>query len=180
MKALVDNLPANLRQKVLLGRTNFDSDDDDSDDDDNEDGEDNNQGYGALSGVSNWGKKKSYYTGDTADLEIGQDIEDAIDEEEAALLLQKKRLQSMRESDFIDDNDSNNEDDSDDQDEEVDEGDNMMRSKKSKDKNKTAKRAFMDSLESVALEQVSIFFVFDFWFHYCLIKAPNERVFSDK
>lgn len=31
-----------------------------------------------------WGKKKAYWSGDTADLEIGQDVQDAEDEEEAA------------------------------------------------------------------------------------------------
>lgn len=33
---------------------------------------------------SSWGKKSTYWTGDTADLEIGQDIEDAEEEEAAA------------------------------------------------------------------------------------------------
>lgn len=31
-----------------------------------------------------WGKKRTYWTGDTADLEIGQSFEDAEDEEKAA------------------------------------------------------------------------------------------------
>ena len=31
-----------------------------------------------------WGKKKAYWSGDTADLEIGQDVQDAEDEEDAA------------------------------------------------------------------------------------------------
>lgn len=34
-----------------------------------------------------WGKKSNYYSGDTADLEIGQDHGDAEDEEVAAKVL---------------------------------------------------------------------------------------------
>jgi hypothetical protein len=146
LKSLVDNLPANLRQKVLLGQTDFQSDDEDSDgDDDEEDG-----GKQGFSGIS-WGKKKSYYTGDTADLEIGQEMEDAIDEEEAALSLQKQRLQGMRESDFTgDDYDVDNDDE-----DAEDEGESSSKKDKKKKKGKSAKSPFMDSLESVALEEVS-------------------------
>lgn len=36
-----------------------------------------------------WGKKKAYWSGDTADLEIGQDVQDAEDEEEAAEVIIK-------------------------------------------------------------------------------------------
>jgi U3 small nucleolar RNA-associated protein 3 len=50
----------------------------------------------------NWGKKKgAYYHGDTADLEIGQDEEDAFLEEEAAKEVQAARLKEMREDDFM-------------------------------------------------------------------------------
>ena len=35
-----------------------------------------------------WGRKAAYYSADTTDLEIGQDVEDAKDEEEAALVCQ--------------------------------------------------------------------------------------------
>jgi U3 small nucleolar RNA-associated protein 3 len=50
----------------------------------------------------NWGKKKgTYYHGDTADLEIGQDEEDAFLEEEAAKEVQAARLKEMREDDFM-------------------------------------------------------------------------------
>jgi hypothetical protein len=49
-----------------------DSDHDNFDDNDNQ-----------LDHHRRWGKKKTYWSGDTADLEIGQDIEDAIDEENA-------------------------------------------------------------------------------------------------
>jgi len=50
----------------------------------------------------NWGKKKSlYYHGDTADLEIGQEEEDAYLEEEAAQEIQKSRFEEMDEEDFM-------------------------------------------------------------------------------
>lgn len=52
------------------GEEDDDEDDNDSDDDINE--------------QSGWGKKSNYYSGDTADLEIGQDHADAEDEEAAA------------------------------------------------------------------------------------------------
>ena len=49
----------------------------------------------------NWGKKKkSYYYGDTADLEIGQDEEEAYLEEEAAKEVLKARYADMEEGDF--------------------------------------------------------------------------------
>ena len=51
---------------------------------------------------SRWGKKKSlYYHGDTADIEIGQDREDAFDEEKAAKEIESSRFQVMDEDDFI-------------------------------------------------------------------------------
>ena len=50
----------------------------------------------------NWGKKKSlYYHGDTADLEIGQEEDDAFLEEEAAQEIQKSRFEEMDEGDFM-------------------------------------------------------------------------------
>ena len=52
--------------------------------------------------VRDWGKKKaSYYHGDTADLEIGQDEEDAYLEEEAAREVQAARYKDMDEEDFL-------------------------------------------------------------------------------
>jgi hypothetical protein len=76
----------------------------DDDDDDNDESED----------VRDWGRKKSaYYHGDTADLEIGQDEEDAFIEEEAAKEVQAARYKQMSEDDFIlsdtehDDDDNN-------------------------------------------------------------------------
>jgi U3 small nucleolar RNA-associated protein 3 len=62
------------------------------DDDEEEDMED----------VRDWGKKKAaYYNGDTADLEIGQDEEDAYLEEEAAKEVQAARYKEMSEDDFV-------------------------------------------------------------------------------
>lgn len=72
---IVDNLPAKLRQKVLMGGSSADDDDDLIDDDEEEE-----ENY------DRWGKKKTYWTGDTADLEIGQDVQDAEDEEKAAMV----------------------------------------------------------------------------------------------
>ena len=52
--------------------------------------------------VRDWGNKKSsYYHGDTADLEIGQDEEDAYLEEEAAKDVEAKRYEQMEEEDFV-------------------------------------------------------------------------------
>ena len=44
-----------------------------------------------------WGKKKAYWSGDTADLEIGQDVQDAEDEEEAAEVQMRTLPQSPSE-----------------------------------------------------------------------------------
>jgi U3 small nucleolar RNA-associated protein 3 len=55
-----------------------------------------------LEDVRDWGKKKSaYYSGDTADLEIGQDEEDALVEEEAAKEVLAARYKDMSEDDFV-------------------------------------------------------------------------------
>jgi U3 small nucleolar RNA-associated protein 3 len=54
------------------------------------------------SDVRDWGRTKSaYYHGDTADLEIGQDEDDAFLEEEAAKEVQAARYEQMDEDDFI-------------------------------------------------------------------------------
>lgn len=54
------------------------------------------------SDVRDWGSKKSaYYHGDTADLEIGQDEQDAFLEEEAAKEVQAARYEQMHEDDFV-------------------------------------------------------------------------------
>ena len=63
------------------------SEDEDALEDDNED--------------INWGtKKKTYWEGDTADLEIGQDIEDANEEEAAALELHQSKLKRITAQDY--------------------------------------------------------------------------------
>lgn len=73
----------------LSGEEELSSSDDDDEEEDMED-------------VRDWGKKKaSYYNGDTADLEIGQDEEDAYLEEEAAKEVQAARYQEMSEDDFV-------------------------------------------------------------------------------
>jgi len=64
--------------------------------------------------VMNWGKKKKdYYHGDTADLEIGQEVEDAELEEKAGKEVLEMRLKNMKEDDFMpdfdDDDDSSDE-----------------------------------------------------------------------
>jgi hypothetical protein len=65
---------------------------DDSEDDENT----------KKSDLLQWGtNKKSYYHGDTADLEIGQDEDDAFAEEEAGKEVLKMRYDNMDESDFL-------------------------------------------------------------------------------
>jgi U3 small nucleolar RNA-associated protein 3 len=52
--------------------------------------------------VRDWGRRKSaYYHGDTADLEIGQEQDDAFLEEEAAKEIQKARMRELSEEDFV-------------------------------------------------------------------------------
>ena len=71
----------------------------------------------------NWGKhKKDYYHGDTNDLEIGQEVEDAELEEEGAKEVLKARLEGMTEDDFMlddDDDDDSDEDESETKDQEL-------------------------------------------------------------
>ena len=105
MLDLVNALPAKMRQKVLSKEAYESSDDEEA---------------GEGEETSGWGKKKAaYYSADTTDLEIGQDIEDAKDEEEAAMVrsmvftsflfhnsaqeLRKKTLARMQEDDYFDD-----------------------------------------------------------------------------
>ena len=61
--------------------------------------------------VTDWGRKKaSYFGGDTADLEIGQNEDDAYLEEEAAKEVQSARYEQMDEDDFVlSDNEDENE-----------------------------------------------------------------------
>jgi U3 small nucleolar RNA-associated protein 3 len=73
----------------LSGEEELSSSDDDEEEEEMED-------------VRDWGKKKAaYYNGDTADLEIGQDEEDAYLEEEAAKEVQAARYDEMSEDDFV-------------------------------------------------------------------------------
>lgn len=69
------------------------SSEDDDDDDMSEEEEIN---------IRDWGKRRSsYYNGDTADLELGQEEEDAFDEEEAAKEVQASRFKGMVDEDFM-------------------------------------------------------------------------------
>lgn len=66
------------------------------------------------SDLLNWGKrKKDYYHGDTADLEIGQEVEDAELEEEGAKEILKARMENMTEDDFMLDNEEEDTEDED-------------------------------------------------------------------
>ena len=170
IKQLAENLPASLRQKVLMGKNtsfgdennhmgNGDDDDDDDEDDDDDDDDDDDVGIRGLKGSrEGWGKKKNYYAGDTADLEIGQDVQDAYDEEEAALGLQKERLESMQESDYLDD--VHDEDTAD-----TDCGKDASQGKK----RRMSKDTVIGSLESIVLDEVSfanilLFSIFVYFF----------------
>mmetsp|Transcript_23971 Transcript_23971/g.40772 ORF Transcript_23971/g.40772 Transcript_23971/m.40772 type:complete len:739 (+) Transcript_23971:75-2291(+) len=88
---LVDKLPAHLRQKVIMKKGEG-GDDSDSDDSEDEEGDE----------TSGWGKKKNFWSADTADLEIGQDVQDAEDEEEAAKALRREQLAKQKDSDYMD------------------------------------------------------------------------------
>lgn len=71
-------------------------DEEDSESDDDED-ERTNQDR-----ILDWGsRKRDYYHGDTADLEIGQDFEDAKVEEQAGREIQQLRLDRLEEDDFL-------------------------------------------------------------------------------
>jgi U3 small nucleolar RNA-associated protein 3 len=96
--------------KGYAKRAHADDDSDDDDDDDDaatsDDGEEDEEEE-EPEDVRDWGKRKSsYYHGDTADLEIGQDQDDAFLEEEAAKEIHKARMTNLAEEDFeIDDDD---------------------------------------------------------------------------
>lgn len=81
----------------------FESSSDDSSESD-EDGD-------PRSKLLNWGdNKQSYYHGDTADLEIGQDVEDAYLEEAAGREVEQARLEGMDDADFMLDGDDDEHD----------------------------------------------------------------------
>ena len=140
MQKLVDNLPLEMRTKIRSKAPVEDEDEEEEDDD--EDGE-------------RWGKKKAYYAGDTADLEIGQDFADAEDEEEAAKELHAQKVKRLSKKDFRDDLDVS----SDEEEEETDAVVTTNKLKKKSTKDKVAKE-----LEAIAmgdhgdLNLVSIFF----------------------
>jgi U3 small nucleolar RNA-associated protein 3 len=80
---LVQNLPPALKQRVLRGASAEDAEDE-NDLLDGDESEEQEEGWGK--------KKKNYWDGDTADLEIGQEFEDAEDEEEEAKVLFELRV----------------------------------------------------------------------------------------
>ncbi len=107
-------MPASLRQKVLSGqKIRVDGESSDSSDEDDDFKSKTNKlsnadAAAALTG--NWGKKRNYWSGDTADLEIGQDMQDALDEEKAANSLQASRLRDMDIKDFAPSSDESDND----------------------------------------------------------------------
>ena len=112
MKQLIKHLPTDIKRKVLQKKKSSTTIDDVDDDDDD----------GDKSSSMDWGrKKKTYWSGDTADLEIGQELQDAEEEEEAVKELHGQKLQRMKESDFYDDDAGDGEDLNDDDDEEEEE-----------------------------------------------------------
>lgn len=111
---MVHNLPSDLKRGILNKKQAIEDDEDDDDEDDEDDPK-----------SKKWGKKKTYWTGDTADLEIGQEIEDAYAEEEAAKELQQQKLKRMKKKDFYDDLEASGDDeDEEEEEEEADENAN--------------------------------------------------------
>ena len=136
MKSILENLPVEARNKILSGKKIVPEDD--IDDDVGGDSDEENEDEG-------WGKKKSnYYSGDTADLEIGQDVQDAEDEEEAVKELHEQTMKKMTDSDYYDD--LSGDDDDDDDDDEEDSDDEVTLKKKSKVRKKT--KGISDKLQS--------------------------------
>lgn len=117
-------------KKVAAIQLASSSDDDDDSDDDEE----------KKSNLLNWGaKKNSYYHGDTADLEIGQDVDDAYLEEEAGREVEKARLEDMEEGDFMLDGD----DDVEEEEEEV------VEEKKKPKKKKSSRQKEEEEVETI-------------------------------
>jgi hypothetical protein len=97
----VDDAPAR-RSKDEDSDSSGSSDSDDGSDSDDEEIKNLREKLAESEDPRKWGKKKSmYYHGDTADLEIGQEQEDAFLEEEAAKEIQKSRFEEMEEDDFV-------------------------------------------------------------------------------
>ena len=60
--------------------------------------------------LTDWGaSRRTYYGGDTADLEIGQKDEDAVEEERLARVQQREALDALDEEDFALDGDDDDE-----------------------------------------------------------------------
>lgn len=122
LKQLVGQLAPALKRSVLhklkqqpsgkKGQAASDDEEEDDDDDDselhNEDLIDNDEAANEADPLNQmlakqWGKKRDYWAGDTADLEIGQEFADAEDEEEAAKDLMNQTLSRHTEADYFDD-----------------------------------------------------------------------------
>lgn len=147
LKDLVNNLAPEMRQRVLnqQGQSASEDEDDDEDEDDEP-------------GTVAWGrKKKTYYSGDTADLEIGQDVDDALEEEEAAKDLYKSKLRRMTEKDFLgEDSDDNEEEEEEQEGQELSLGDQLKQKKqKTTKKDKSGNNLISQELEALALRQQS-------------------------
>ena len=113
-------------EEVMRLENDEDDDDDEEEEDDSQDDEeeeeeeeeepiisssdDDDEGDDGNDEIRDWGMKKTaYYYGDTADLEIGQEVEEALLEEDAAKDVLHARYQDMTEDDFMmDDDDGDN------------------------------------------------------------------------
>jgi U3 small nucleolar RNA-associated protein 3 len=86
-----------------MTRTSADNDDSDDDEEEQEmSSDDDDEEEMDEEAVTDWGRRKSsYFGGDTADLEIGQNADDAYLEEEAAKEVQAARYDQMDEDDFV-------------------------------------------------------------------------------
>ena len=103
------------------------------------DNSDSEQEDNKTSKLFNWGTtKSSYYHGDTADLEIGQSVNDAYLEEEAGREVELARLDELDEMDFMLDGDEDDGDGNGGSEEEVEKG---LSSKKRKSKSKSSTAA---------------------------------------
>lgn len=141
----MNNLAPEMRQRVLNQRGESGSEDEDEEEDEDDE-----------PGTVAWGKKKkTYYSGDTADLEIGQDVEDALEEEEAAKDLYKSKLRRMTEKDFLgEDSDDNDEEEAEEEEEgELTLGDQLKH--KQKAKRDKSRNLISQELEALALRQQS-------------------------
>jgi U3 small nucleolar RNA-associated protein 3 len=125
LQKLVDNLPLAMRTKIRSKTPIVESEEEEEEEDED--------------AAQRWGKKKEYWTRDTADLEIGQEFADAEDEEEAAQELHKQKLKRLSTKDYQDDLDGSDDDDG-------DESTNKQQQKRKKSTDKVAKE-----LEAIAL-----------------------------